>query len=200
MRTLATPLHVARHLLETDRAWLMFVEIPARAVEGGFYRLVNNTQNIVAPIEGGVDGDGDPIRGFVATSMQIVLPEEDGQGTLGRLEITIPNVSRIPMAVVETDLEGGPVDEGDILGQVATVWLANERDVTTVYNVKYPFTLRRMLSWRHRVKSATMNEKVAKFACGHRGGQRSSPGPRFDRSRFPQLLASASQGVVRVSA
>lgn len=108
-RPLTSPLHVARHVLMSDKAWLLFVEVPR--VGGGFWRLVRNNRNLVA--------NG---AKWHAADMAIELPAEDAEGTLGRASVTISNVSRLPMAAVEGS---------DLLGQTATFWLQHEASLAT---------------------------------------------------------------------
>lgn len=158
MRELTTPLHVARHILMTDKAFLLFVEIPR--VAGGFYRLVRNTVHVAA---NGVN--------WQACAMDIVLPEEDAEGTLGSSRLVLPNVSRIPMAAVERD--------GELIGQIASVWLQH----TDTLPAFVP-----SLRWTSKVLAAVATEKVMQLECGHPAGIYDVPSRRFNRRDFPQML------------
>lgn len=108
-RPLSSPLHVARHLLMSDKAWLLFVEAPR--VAGGFWRLVRNNRNLSA--------NG---AKWHAAEMSIELPAEDAEGSLGRASVTISNVSRLPMAAIEGS---------ELLGQMVTFYLQHEANLAT---------------------------------------------------------------------
>jgi hypothetical protein len=166
-RELSTPLHVARHVLESDKAWLLFVEIPAPGLgdSGGFFRLVKNTRHIVA--NGAT---------WQATSMEIRIPEENADGDLGSLTIAIPNVSRLPLAYVES--QSGQ----QLLGQIVTVYLQHESQLETFAPG---------LSWRQRGIRFRANERTAELECGHPAQSQRIPFPVFDRRGFPQLLPTA---------
>lgn len=159
MRTLTSPLQVARHVLMHDKAWLLFVEVPSKT-GGNFYRLVRNTRHVAA--------DG---KTWQAAAMSIELPEENAEGDLGEVAFTLPNVSRIPMALVEVD--------GEFLGQTLTCWLQHEANLATFVAG---------LSWTALVLSCEASEKVIRFRCGHPSAGLRMPTQRFDRARFPQLL------------
>lgn len=108
MRTMSATLQLARRILEQEKAWLFFLEIPAPA---GFFRLVKSVRHVVA--------DG---KTWQAASIEIEPPPEDAEGSLGELVVRVPNVSRVPIAYVEVD--------GAILGQTLTVWLQHESSLS----------------------------------------------------------------------
>lgn len=162
-RTLTSPLQVARHVLASSTAWLLFVEIPRTSgAGGGTFRLVRASKHVTA-------------NGHIwqACPMEIVLPEEDAEGTLGAATIRLPNVSRLPMAYLES---------GELLGQIATVWLQHESSLTTFVPA---------LSWKNLVVRGKARERGASLECGHPAQTQRLPSRIFDRDRFPQLLPSA---------
>jgi len=103
-RPIPSPLHVARHILETDKAWLFFVKIE---LAGSTIRLVKSRRHIQA--DGVV---------WQASSVLIDLPSEDGSGALGEMVISVPNVSRLPISYVEA--------QGELLGRDVTAYLQHE--------------------------------------------------------------------------
>ncbi len=156
--------------METDKAWLLFVEVASKSVPGSYFRLVNNTRNMIA--------NG---KTWQATSMKIELPEENDEGSLGQLKIAVPNVERLAMAYVE--------EVDDLIDQPATVILAHEGTLGATDFAGSP-------RWQHVITDVTADEQVAVFTCGHPAGVRIAPGPVFDRRNFPQLLPSAGQAAV----
>lgn len=163
-RTLPSALHVARSALAQSQGWLLFVEIPRKA--GGDYRLVQDNRHR--------SGDG---KVWQAASIEVELPEETSEGTLGELVLTIPNISRLPMAAVELDDE--------LLGQTVTAWLQHESSLDEFTDG---------LSWVHTVLRCRADESVVRLECGHPAAVLRIPGVRFTRENFPQLLP---QGGVR---
>lgn len=160
-RSLPTALHVARQVLGQSLGWLMFVEVPR--VAGGYYRLVQSERHW--------SGDG---KVWQAASISLDLPDEDRDGSLAELALTIPNVSRLPMAAVELD--------GELLGQDVTVWLQHAGSLST-------FTP--ALSWRHRILRVSANEAALRCVCGHPAALTQVPKRRFTRGSFPMLLRRA---------
>ncbi len=158
MRQLSTPLHIARHVLLSDAAWLLFVEAPLKS--GGFIRLVRNSRHLAA---GG--------RKWQACSIEIELPESSAEGALGELRITLPNVSRLPMLYLEA--------ANELLGQTFTCWLAHERSLEAFSSA---------LAFAHTALRATMNERVATIVCGHPAQNKRTPAAVYDRRVYPQLL------------
>jgi hypothetical protein len=164
-RQITSPLHIARHLLMSDSAWLLFVEIPTSGE--GFFRLVRNGRHLAA---NGVT--------WQACSLEIELPAEDAEGSLGQLVVSLPNVSRIPMAYVE--LDDPATGRGEILGYPITCWLQHQ-SALAVFDPA--------LSWRHTAVAAEASETVMKLECHHPAGAQRAPGRVFTRAEFPQLLA-----------
>lgn len=161
-RTLTSPLHVARHILASDRAWLLFVEIPRRAdAGGGVFRLVRNSQHVY--------GNG---YTWQAAAFEIDLPGEDGDGSLGQATLRIPNTSGLPLSYVES---------GAINGQAMTVHLQHQDHLATFAAA---------LSWKQLILKATATAKVLALQCGHPAGSYRVPSRTFDRRLFPGLLPS----------
>lgn len=142
----------------------MFVEIPTRA--GGFYRLVKNNTHV-------------PFNGLVwtATSMSIELPEENQDGRVAGVQIAIPNVSRIPLALV--DQPAGDSQFGELLGQLMTCYLANESHLASATNA---------VTWRSRITDITATAEVLSVSAGAPDGVARVPSRVYDREQFPQLL------------
>jgi len=162
-RTLTSPLQVARLALFSDQAWLLYVEITRAA--GGYFRLVRSQRHQTT-----TDG-----RVWQACAIDIVLPEEDAEGSLGDLRLTLPNVSRVPGAYIEN---------GDILNQRVTCYLGLEGQA-----------LSPALSWTHRVGAARVRARTVTLTCDHPANQQTVPRGRFDRQSFPELLP---QGRIRL--
>lgn len=158
MRTLTTPLHVARQVLASDKAWLLFVQVDLK--DGRKLRIVRNSVHIAA----------NSLK-WQAMQMQISLPAEEADGSLGQATLGISNVSRIPMLYLETD--------NLILGQRLTFWLQHQTSLTT-FNAA--------LSWQAVALKATMNAMTAEIVCGHPASAMKMPQGVYDRSTFPQLL------------
>lgn len=158
MRAMSSPLQIARRVLFQDKAWLFFVEIPAPG--GAFFRLVRSSRH--------TEADG---KVWQAASIEIGLPAEDAEGSLGELSLAVPNVSRLPITYVEVD--------GYPLGRTLTVWLQHESSLSA---------FEPSLSWSHVVLRARADERALVLDCGHPAEVQRVPSRRFDRVRFPQLL------------
>jgi hypothetical protein len=166
MRQLTSELHVARHLLWQNRAWLWFIEIPiGPATEGGpdrVFRLVRNTRHVEA-------------AGVVwqACELEIELPSDDGQGALGEVVLRVPNVSRLPIAYVES--------EGELLGRQITVCLAHEAYLSSFIPD---------LCWTHDILRATATPRTMSIVAAHPVTGVRLPSRLCTRQVFPQLLPS----------
>lgn len=157
-RALTSAVMVARSILSDAQGWFMFVEIERS--DGSFYRLVDNNRHLEA--------DG---KVWQAASIKLGMPEENIDGTLGQLTLTIPNVSRLPMAAVELDDE--------LLGQVVRVWFAHESFLDTFDPA---------LLWVHEGAKVKANAAELTLTCGHPSAGKRIPAVRFTRANFPQLL------------
>lgn len=155
-RTLTTSLHAARHAIAQASGWLWFAEIQRFA--GGYYRLVSASRHVQA--------DG---KVWQAAGFTVQVAEERSDSSAAEMTLTLPNVSRLPLAVVEV--------EDEIVGANLTLWLQHESALATFAPGA---------SWRHRVLSVTADEEVMTLACGRPGPKR-VPGVRFTRAKFPQL-------------
>lgn len=164
-RPLTSPLHVARHMLASDKSLLFFVEV---SLAIGTMRLVKNSQHLFA--------NG---HYWQAGSIGINLPVEDGSGSMGQITFTVPNASQLPMSWVELDdpSTGKPF----LLGRPITCWLQHEGNLTTFAPG---------LSWKHRILNAEITEKFAVFECGHPADLIRVPSQVYDRVRFPQLRST----------
>lgn len=168
MRTLSTFLEIARHLVSQDKAFLWFCEIPRKAENGGgYFRLVRASKHVEA----------NEVT-WQACGFQVQTSEENADGDLGSMSITVPNVSLLPMRYLEVD--------GEFLGQMVTVWIAHESQLSEFNDD---------LSWRGRCLSATANEEGLQLQCGHPLTGQMVPGVVFDRRTFPQMV-SGRNGVI----
>lgn len=161
-RAVTSPLQIARHVLAQANGWFLFVEVPSVLSPGAFYRLVRNTHPIAA---NGVT--------WQAANVEITLPEENASGDLGDLKISLPNESRLPIALIEA---------GDILGQQIRVFL----QPTEAFAAFVPD-----LSWVHTAVRANATDAAVTVECGHPAELLRVPFPVFDRRRFKQLLRTA---------
>jgi hypothetical protein len=162
-RQITGALEVARQVLQSDRAWLFFVEIPVKSPPGpasSFFRMVGNGRHMRA---NGVL--------WQAATLSIELPAEDLDGSLGSLRVSVPNVSRLPMAYLEAD--------DYLLGQPLTVYLQNESSM----DVFVP-----ALSWTHRILRGKATERRMTIECGHPAEVEQVPMGVYDRFKFPGLL------------
>lgn len=157
MRPLTNPLQIARLALRDDEAWLFFVEIPT--VGGGFFRLVKNSQHV----------DGNGVR-WQAASLDVELPAEDDSGALGEMILAIPNVSRLPMALVETG--------GELIGQTVTCWVQTTGALDTFDDAA---------SWQHVITSIDANEQTLRCTGGHPAADQRVPSQLVTRKAFPGL-------------
>ncbi|GMV26938.1 MAG: hypothetical protein AMXMBFR58_29690 [Phycisphaerae bacterium] len=157
-RSLTNPIQVARMLMMSDRAWLLFVEIARKA--GGYYRLVNNGRHLEA--------DG---KFWQAASIDVEIPSSDREGTMGRATIRVPNVSRLPMAVVDVD--------GELLGQRVTIALQHESNLSSFDPA---------LKWTQVILEAQADERILEVTCGHPSQIARTPSRLITRDRFPGLL------------
>lgn len=160
---LPTVLHIARHVLENDKAWLLFLEIPSRSQPGKGFRLVAAKKVVTA--------NG---QRWQPATMKITLPAASMDGDVGTLSAEIPNVLRVAASWVEA--------QDDVVGQTATVWLQHESVFTTGFI--------RQLSWAQRIISCDITETSAKLIAGKRPGARRIPMGVYDRRSFPQLTGA----------
>jgi hypothetical protein len=158
--TLASAVH---RLIDTGQ-WILFVEVPRLA--GGYYRLVKGDRNVEAAA---ASAGGSTVK-WVAAAIEVGPPDEDADGTLGDLSLSIPNPSRLAMAAVEA--------EGELLGQTVTLTLAHSDLLPSLAGA---------VTWRHTIVRAEITEAVARFTCGHEGAGMSVPSGVIDRFSFPQV-------------
>ncbi|MEO1277594.1 MAG: hypothetical protein AAFV77_01375 [Planctomycetota bacterium] len=163
-RPLTNHLHLARLALRDEHAWLMFVEIPTSS--GGFFRLVRDSQH----------RDANGVR-WQAASIDVELPEEDDSGTLGELMLSIPNVSQIPLALVQ--------NQGELLGKTVTCWVQTTSALDTFDDAA---------SWQHVVRSVEADERTLRCTCGHPAQDLRVPSRLITRSQFPGLRSVGAIG------
>lgn len=164
-RGLTSPLHVARHVLNTQAGWYLFVEIPTADGLSAFRLTNNNTHTVYGAFV------------WTAASLSIDLPDESIDGSLGSGSISISNVSRIPMALVEQAANGSQF--GELLGQTVTIYLAPESALQTI---------NRSASWSLLITDVVADAKVLKIDAGPPPESMRVPSQIYDRTRFPQLL------------
>lgn len=160
-RTLSSTFESARRLLQSNKGWLLLLRLPL--LSGGEVRLTSNPRHVTA---GGL--------GYQACALSIDAPAEELQTSLGRLSITLPNVSRVPISLVES---------GEVLGQVLSWGICHEDAIAA--------GLLPGLTWRNTVLAATCDEGVARFECGHPSTLIGVPGRIYDAATFPSLVAGA---------
>ena len=165
MRNITSSLHVARHLIETDKAWLLCLEIALKNPSGTFVRLVRNTTHLVI---GG--------KTFLAAGFELQPSQEDGQGTLGQCRLIVPNASLVPMTFLE------PTDR--VLGQPMSWWIVNQSDLSSL-----PAGTRS----DHVILKATATHKALTLECGHPATSQRIPVGVYDRTNAPQLTPGGGQ-------
>lgn len=158
MRVLTAQLNHARRLMHSDQAWLWLVEVES-ASPGKFFRLAGVGRHVVA--EGQV---------WQACSLKVDAPQESSDGSIGEGSITIPNVSRLPLAFVE---------DGDLIGQPLRLILAHESDLTVL-----------AISWSVLILRARIDARAAIFDIGSPAEVERVPSRIMDRRAFPQLLST----------
>lgn len=154
-RTLTPTFETIVNTLLSAQGWLFYVEIPRRA--GGYYRLVRNNRHVTA--------DG---KVWQASEMKLDLGSLRADGGQSDLVVSIPNISRLPMAALEV--------ENELYGQPITVWFQPAEATSFVGAV----------SWASRISLVEFDERWMDLVCGSRSPVQ-VPGPVYDRNRFPQL-------------
>lgn len=158
MRTLSAQIEQARRLIHGDQAWVWLVEI--ESVEPGkHFRLAGAGAHITAAE-----------KLWQACSLDVSPPAESGDGSIGEATITLPNVSRLPIAFVE---------DGDLLGRPITLTLAHESAFEDLVGCP---------SWRLLVLRCRIDAMAAVFECGAPAEVERIPSRVMDRRAFPQLL------------
>lgn len=159
-RNLTNPLHVARLVLSTDRAWLLFVEIARKAQAGTFYRLVNSARHLNA--------DG---KFWQAASLAIELPSEEADGSLSPVSLTLQDVSRLAAGLVEVD--------GELIGASLTVYVQHESSLASFDPA---------LKWTQTITAVEADERSVRATCQHPAQIARVPARVYTRKDFPQLL------------
>lgn len=159
MRDMPSAIHIARTAMASSKGWIDFVEISRKA--GGFYRLVADTRH----------REGNGVK-WQAAGIKIEIADENGDGSLADATITIPNVSRIPIAVVET--------QDELIGADVTVWRQHEDHL----DVFVP-----ALSWRFKGLRVLADAEALSLAVGHPAGGMQVPKLRFTKRNFPGVSA-----------
>jgi hypothetical protein len=168
-RPLPTVFHIASQVMESDKAWMLFLEIPSKFDAGKVFRLVHGLKVVTA--------NG---HRWQPTSMKITLPGMSMEGDLGGVSVEIPNVLRVAASWVEA--------QDEVVGAIATVWLQHQ-DV-------FASGFIRACSWRQRVLQAEITEDTLVLQAGRRARTRWVPAGVYDRTSFPQLSPAAGQSVV----
>ncbi|MGE3449639.1 MAG: hypothetical protein AB7H92_18885 [Microbacteriaceae bacterium] len=156
-RTLSNELLLARALLAQAGSWLLFAEVELLA--GQTARLVRNPVNITA-------------NGLVwqASNFALSAHEESGDGQLADLEVSVSNVSRLPIEWVEV--------QDAILGRYITFWIAHTDKLDTFDE---------SLRFVYLVKECVATDITATFRCGHPAEVSRVPAKVFTRQLFPQI-------------
>lgn len=157
-RAFSNELQIACNMLRQEQGFLLFLEVDLH--NENQIRLVRNDRHIEA--------DG---RTWQAVSLDVTVPDEDAEGTLGELDFTVSNVSREPLRLVEVDNE--------LLGCEVTAWIQHAANLDSFEPA---------LSWKHTIVEAEIDELTAVFRAGHAADLQKVPGPLYKRQDFPQLL------------
>lgn len=173
-RQIPSSLLIARQMLAPDpaadgpAAWLWFMEIArAAAGGGGYYRLVENPRAVRA--NSGLV--------WLPCAFAADIPEENVEGAIADMTVTLPNVGRLTLAELEAR---------NIQGQLLTVWAQKQGDWD-------PFT--DSLRWRFRVLKATATEKAVQLTAGHPANLVRLPQDVFDGSVAPAFNVTAGGAV-----
>lgn len=171
-RALRAQFELARRLLMSADPWLAFVAIGRR--DGGAYRLVSSAEHRLARV-----GDAGVIQFWQASSITVEIPALDGDGSLPRLSIALPNVSRLPGALIEIDDDSG---RGDILGQTVSVWLA-----PVPRGAAGPVILDPAASFAALAVASLIRPRTVSVECDHPSTAERLPRGVFDRVTVPAL-------------
>lgn len=175
-RPLIAQFEAARRLVFSADPWLAFVQI-GRAM-GGAYRLVRSAEPRLARVPGDAT-----LWYWQAASVDIELPSSNADGALPRLSVSVPNVSRLPGALVEIDVESaGGLDRGQILGQTVTVWLAPVPKASAS-----PVVLDAAASFSAIATAAIVTPRTVSIECAHPSVRQRIPRGVFDRTTTPAL-------------
>jgi hypothetical protein len=166
-RTLPTALHLARHLLASERGWLLLVELPLKGSQAGkVVRLVRSRANVTA-------GDG---HVFQAADIELAEPAQSIEGGLAPVRLAMVDLARRALPLIES--------EDCVLGQTLSAWIVHESVLPTL-----PEAVRT----RAKVLRATLTESGPVLECGHPAQIGRAPGPRFAREQFPVLAPASPQ-------
>jgi len=157
-RPFTSALHIARHLLMSGEAWLMFVQVARKA--GGFFRLVGSARHVVA--------DG---KVWQAAGLKLELPGEEAEGSLGDGSITLADVSRLALGMVEVG--------GELIGQEITVWVQHESTFASFDPA---------MSYQMVAKGVAASGASLSVECGSPEEVGTFPLGEFTRQDFPGLL------------
>lgn len=160
-------LYVLRSRLAHAEGWRTFVEIES-VVPGRYFRLVDDNRHLHADA-----------KLWQACGLDVTLPEMSVEGTLGELTVSIPNISRLPLAYAEA--------ENDIIGCKVTAWVAHSANLAT-------FAGGNAFDFRHVCTAVRASEERFEITCRHLAaggvGGRKVPHRRYDRRAFPQLVGA----------
>ncbi|MCC6428333.1 MAG: hypothetical protein IT435_16115 [Phycisphaerales bacterium] len=140
-------------------AWIALIQIERNPT--GYYRLARSSRHVVA---------GGFTWGAAAATFE--APEESIDGGHGELVVGVPNVSRIPLGLVE--------NENQLRGRELTLWLHHTSLTELVPD----------LSIRQVITKVNATEGMLKATCGHAADGLFVPWPVYDRVEFPQLQGS----------
>lgn len=180
-RPLIAQFEAARRLVFSADPWLAFVQI-GRSM-GGAYRLVRSAEPRLARVPASGDST---LWYWQAASIDIELPGSNADGALPRLTVSIPNVSRLPGALVEIDVvsTGGAagLEQGQILGQSVTVWLA-----PVLRQSASPVVLDPAASFAAIATAAIVTPRSVSIECAHPSVRQRIPRGVYDRTTTPAL-------------
>ncbi len=164
-RSFTPALQVLRKVLHSDQGWLLFVRI--ELADGKQVRLVRDT------VHRQLGGEN---QWWQACSLSLDSLDEEVGGAAPRMSVTVPNVSRLPLTMLE--LTGEP------LGRKMSVILAHETETQDPWPA-----ISSQRTWTMRIATAGVDALACTLESASNAGLRDVPGPVFSRERFGALIA-----------
>lgn len=165
-RTFTPALHALRKILHSGQGWLLFVRIELG--DGKQIRLVRDVQHRQL---------GGSNVWWQRCDLDIDSIEDALGGSAPRLSVTVPNVARTPLTMLETT--------GEPLGRKLSLILAHETETQSPWPAIDP-----QRTWTSRISNAAVDALTCTLESGSTAGVREVPGPIFTRERFGALIAT----------
>lgn len=165
-RTFTPLLHSLRKILHSDQGWLLFVRIELD--DGKQIRLVRDV----------VDRQlGGAAVWWQRCPIALDALEEAVGGSGQRLSVTVPNVARVPLTMLELQREP--------LGRRMSLILAHETQTQSPWPA-----ISTQQAWSTRIAAAAVDALTCTLESASNAGVREVPGPVFSRQRFASLIAT----------